>query len=98
MVLLVVYMHSMVVTNLRVDKNLWLQIKSMAASSGMSVNQYLINLIQSVSVKNELALDRENGFKTKRKVRYSIWNLPKLAKIKDKPMGLSDLDKAIYEE
>lgn len=91
-------MKDIVVTNLRVDKSLWLQIKAVAASSGMSVNQYLIDLIQSTSVKKELALDRESGFETKGKARYSIWNLPKLAKIKDKPMGLSDLDNTIYEE
>lgn len=91
-------MNDIVVTNLRVEKSLWLQIKSMAASSGMSVNQYLINLIQSISVKKELALDGESDFKTTGKAIYSIWNLPKLAKMKDKPMGLSDLDNTIYEE
>lgn len=87
-----------IVTNLRIDENLWLQIKSVAAASGMSVNQYLVNLIQSVSVKRELALDKKDTFKAKDGKKYSIWHLPNLAKLKDKPMGLSDLDKIIYGE
>jgi len=94
----IIMSKSIIVTNLRVDKNLWLQIKSMAAASGLSVNQYVINLIQSVSVREELALDEKRAFQTNRKKKYSVWNLPDLANIKDKPMGLSDLDKTIYGE
>lgn len=85
-------------TNLRIPRDDWLQIKTLAAASGMSVNQYIINLIQSISVKRELALDEKAVLEAKRGKKYSIWNLPKLAKAKHKPMGLSDLDKIIYAE
>ena len=83
---------NIIVTNLRVDKNLWLQIKSMAAAADLSVNEYIIRIIQEISVKKELALDKKGvAVKTR-----SIWDLPKLAKIEDKPMGLSEEDEIIY--
>lgn len=81
-----------IVTNLRIDENLWLQIKSMAAGVGLSVNEYIIRVVQEQSTKIELALDKEGP---KLKTR-SIWDLAKLAKIKDKPMGLSEEDEIIY--
>lgn len=84
-----------IVTNLRIDEADWLRIKSMAAGLGMSANQYIIELIESVSVKQELGLDLTD-FEGEENKRYSIWNLPNLANIKDKPMGLSKEDEIIY--
>lgn len=83
---------SKIVTNLRIDKNLWLQIKSMAAAAGLSINEYIIQMVQEKSTRIELALDKKGS---KLKTR-SIWDLPKLAKIKDQPMGLSEEDEIIY--
>lgn len=83
---------NIVVTNLRIEKNVWLQIKSMAAGIGLSTNEYIIQIVQEASAKKELALDKKGArLKTR-----SIWDLPKLAKIKDKPMGLSEEDEIIY--
>lgn len=84
-----------IVTNLRIDEADWLRIKSMAAGLSMSANQYIIELIESTSMKQELGLDQAD-FKGEKNKRYSIWNLPNLASIKDKPMGLSKEDEAIY--
>jgi len=83
---------NIVVTNLRVEQNLWLQIKSMAAGIGLSTNEYIIQIVQEASARKELALDKK-GVEIKTR---SIWELPKLAKIKDKPMGLSQEDEIIY--
>lgn len=85
-------MAKKIVTNLRIDENDWLRIKAMAAEAGLSVNEYITSLIKTISTKIELALDQKE-FTEK---AYSIWDLPKLAKIKDQPMGLSEEDKIIY--
>lgn len=88
-------MSRKIVTNLRIDETDWLQIKAVAAELGISANQYLIELIESFSLKQELALDEEDLIPRKEK-KYSIWNLADLASITDKPMGISKEDKIIY--
>lgn len=83
---------NIVVTNLRIDKEIWLQMKVQASEMGISVNEYIIQIVQEASAKKELALDKKGArLKTR-----SIWDLPKLAKMKDKPMGLSEEDEIIY--
>lgn len=84
-------MAKKIVTNLRIDENDWLQVKAMAGERGMSVNEYITKLVQTISTKVELALDQK-AFKEEK----SVWDLSKLAKIKDEPMGLSEEDKIIY--
>lgn len=84
-------MAKKIVTNLRIDETDWLRIKAMAAEAGLSVNEYINSLIKTISTKIELALDQKEL-----KEEKSIWDLPKLAKIKDKPMGASEDDKIIY--
>lgn len=84
-------MAKKIVTNLRIDEMDWLRIKAMAAETGLSANEYILRLIKTISTKIELALDQKEI-----KQEYSIWNLSKLAKIKDKPMGASEDDKIIY--
>lgn len=79
---------NIVVTNLRVEKNLWLQIKSQASEMGMSVNEYVNYLITDLSIKRELINDFD---------KVPIWQLSELhKKIKSTPMGLSDEDEIIY--
>lgn len=87
-------MSRKIVTNLRIDEADWLQIKAEAAELGVSVNEYLNAIIRKTSARLELALEKQTPL---RENRYSIWNLPNLAKIKSKPMGLSKEDKIIYE-
>lgn len=89
-----VNMAKKIVTNLRIDENDWLQIKAIAAELGMSINEYINYTVKKTSVKNELALDKEN-LEGK---QYSIWNLSNLAKLPGKPMGMSEEDKIIYEK
>ena len=81
---------SMVVTNLRIPKPDWLQIKAVAGELGMSVNQYVNFLIKSVSVKQELAEEI-----SKRREDLPIWQLNKIAISKGK--GLSKDDQVIYK-
>lgn len=87
-----IIMVKKVVTNLRIDQDEWLQLKTMAGELGMSVNEYIIQLVKTVSTKIELALDKNES----NQESLSVWNLPNLSKIKDKPMGLSKEDKLIY--
>lgn len=82
-----------IVTNLRIDKTDWLQIKSEAGELGMSINEYINSIIKKAAARMELALEKQTPIE---KNHYSIWNLSKLAKMKNKPMGLSEDDKIIY--
>ncbi len=85
-------MAEKIVTNLRIDKDDWLQIKVMAAELGMSTNEYIAHLIQTTTVKKIVGLDKKNTRK-----KGSIWDLAKIAKMESRPMGeLSEEDKIIY--
>ena len=80
-----------VVTNLRIPEDDWLQIKAIAAELGMSANGYVNWLIRDLSTKRSFGIVNtdESG--------QTIWDLPILAVKKNKPMGiLSKEDKAIY--
>ncbi len=79
---------NIVVTNLRIDKEKWLQIRSQASEMGMSVNGYINYLITDLSMKRELITDYNKA---------PIWQLPEIhKKIKSRPMGLSENDEIIY--
>ena len=82
----------MVVTNLRLPESELTDIKAMAGEFGMSVNEYLRIVIRGVTNIQGLV---ESWVKPKKK-RESIWDLPELAKMKNKPMGLSKEDEEIY--
>lgn len=83
-----------IVTNLRIDKNDWLQVKTVAAEQGMSANEYINYIVKNESIKKELALGKK--YSTGKKSKCSIWNLPDLAKLPSKPMDASEEDKIIY--
>ena len=84
----IIMAKNIVVTNLRIDKEKWLQVKSQASEMGMSVNEYINYLITDLSIKRELIDDFDKA---------PIWQLPEIhKKIKSKPMGLSEDDEVIY--
>ena len=88
-------MNNKIVTNLRVDKDEWQQIKIMAAELGISVNEYVNYAIKSLSIKNQLGDLKKTDIKKKKKI--SIWDLADLAEIKNKFSGeLSEEDEIIY--
>lgn len=91
-------MSKPIVTNLRINKNDWLQLKAVASELGMSVNEYINYLIIDLSAKRELLPDMKPNQPTSRKTA-PIWTLGDIAKrIKKAPMGeLSSDDSAIYE-
>lgn len=85
--------REMIVSNIRIPKNDWLQVKAAAAELGMSINQYINYVIERFAIMNELSKE-STGVKRK---HSSIWDLPKNSKqIKTKPLGLSKEDKEIY--
>lgn len=85
-------MSKKIVTNLRIDKADWLQIKAVAAELGMSVNEYINHLIVKSTIDRILALEDKQPTKK----RLSVWDLPKLAKMSGEPMEYSQEDKIIY--
>ena len=90
-------MNKPVITNLRINKHDWLQIKAVAAEMGMSANAYINYLIRDLSAKREFLPDMKSNQAISRKTA-PIWALGDIAKrIKPSPMGkLSSDDAAIY--
>lgn len=85
--------QKIIVSNIRVPENDWLQVKIAASDLGMSVNQYINYALEKFTTMRELSKE-PNGEKRK---YISIWDLPKMAKrIKMKPLGLSRGDEEIY--
>lgn len=92
--------NNIVVTNLRIPKNVWLQAKSFASELGMSMNQYLNWILHKDMTRAHFEKD-EGAKKAKRKTKSkkSIYDaLSELAETKftHKPMGASEEDKIIY--
>ena len=89
-------MNKPVVTNLRIDRHDWLQLKAVAGELGMSVNEYVNYLIRDLSAKRELLPDVKHKKKSGKSA--PIWKLGDIAKkIKRAPMDeLSPDDKIIY--
>lgn len=80
----------MVVSNLRITRTDWLQLKVFAAEEGMSVNEYINFMIQDYAKRKQ--------FPKKISKNRSIWDLSKLAKMPNEPLGeLSEDDKIIYD-
>ena len=81
-----------VITNLRIDEDEWLQVKTMAASQGISVNEYITRIIRMENIKEVL------GRKNVKSVPKGYQALLDLAasNYKRKPMGASEDDKVVY--
>lgn len=85
--------QEMVVSNIRIPKNDWLQVKSAAGELGMSVNQYINYIIERFTIMKVLSKEADG-----KRIKSSIWDLPEIAKqTKMKPLGLSQEDKQIYD-
>lgn len=81
--------QNIVVTNLRIPRTDWLQIRALAAEVGMSVNEYINFLIKDSSLRKELAEE------IKKEVNdLPIWELDKIVTAKGK--GLTNQDEIIY--
>ena len=80
-----------VVTNVRMPKDEWIQIKIAAAEAEMSANEYVHYAIRAFATHKQL-------FGTPRKTpeKYSAMRGVLRRKTKRNPMGWSDEDKAIY--
>ena len=90
-------MSDKVVTNLRVDKVQWQQIKILAAEEEMSVNEYMNYILRKIPLAQQLGI-LNKGKKAKANKKYSFWDLPeRLASMKNEPMGkMSEEDEIIY--
>lgn len=88
----------MIVTNLRIEENNWIQVKTIAVELGMSVNEYVNHLLQNTVSKAQFGYPK----KTKTKNRKSFYDLlSSMGKVssKDYKTGgheLSNDDKIIY--
>ncbi len=84
----------MVVTNLRMPQSEYLQIKSIAGELGMSVNEYMSFCAKDMT-KRRMMMRKDMP---KRKIRKeTIFEaFERIAKMPNKPMGLSEEDEAIY--
>ena len=85
-------MEQTITTNLRLPYADWLQVRTLAAESGLSTNEYLKLIIRGLGNIRALAghwINPQRGTAT-------IWDLPKLAKSQNKPLGISADDKLIY--
>lgn len=90
-------MAEKIVTNLRIDKDDWLQLRAMAAERGMSVNEYINFLTQNAVSKAQFGYPEKLKIDTKK--RKSIYDLlPSLLKMESKKdaFELSEDDKIIY--
>lgn len=88
-----------VVTNLRIQKHDWLQLKTTAAELGMSVNEYVNFLLQDTSIKRELGFTSTSKSRYQNSIPVPLWELNTLARhTKPKSLGpLSVDDKLVYE-
>lgn len=82
-----------VVTNLRMPVTGWLQVKAAAGELGMSINEYFTYLANMHTIRRTVGF---SDIPDKSKRRASIWDLPKLARKKNKPMDWSKEDEVIY--
>lgn len=85
----------MVVTNLRMEKNAWRQVKSVAGELGVSVNEYLNSLVWQKIGEQELD-GQKNATSRKKSGEEKFWEIYKIAQLPNKPMGASEEDKIIY--
>lgn len=84
-------MNKKVTTNLRVDESVYLQMKACAAGAGMSVNQYLNQIIRQADMKDylgEVSKKNKSIYDALLKLATRDW--------KDKPMGRTEEDEVIY--
>ena len=86
-----------VTTNLRIPDYNLLELKTLAAGQGVSVNEYINRLINEYAIKHVMAPDiKIRKLRKEKSVWEALRNLSK--SVKKEPLGeLSDDEKAIYE-
>ena len=88
-------MSKRIVTNLRIDEQDWLQLKSTAAEEGMSVNEYLNLITQNAVSKARFGYPKQSGTKKKRRI-YDLLTTLSGKKYHKKTFEVSEDDKLIY--
>lgn len=85
--------QEIVITNLRIPKHQWIEIKVRAAELDLSANEYIKRVITFAPYQKKVHVSIKRS-----KKKSSIWDLPKLAKkYKNiKGLELSEDDKIIY--
>ncbi|MEK7577740.1 MAG: hypothetical protein AAB492_03960 [Patescibacteria group bacterium] len=89
--------QSMVVTNLRMPRSDYLQVKAMAGELGMSVNEYIHTLVTSSATKRSMAKDNQPTRTEKRHVFFDAMLAISKMKNTGKKYELSEDDKIIYD-
>ena len=84
----------MVVTNLRMPQSEYLQIKSIAGELGMSVERIHEFLCERYDQKTHDDAKRYAKKKIRKETIFEAFE--RIAKMPNKPMGLSEEDEAIY--
>ncbi len=86
-----------VTTNWRTDEGTYANARAWAASLGMSVNEYISYVMQTVQRSEFLGLKPRIAKKRTQKDPYEpLWKLLKKP-YERKPMGASEEDKIIYD-
>ena len=76
----------------------WIQIKSMAAEAGMSVNEYINQVLMTEGTRKMLGDVKTRYKRRKTKSREDFFQkILDLAKMPNEPMGASEDDKIIYD-
>ena len=84
----------MVTTNLRLPRQDWLMIKTLAAEEGKSFNEYINWLVEDIGKKVMVFGDRRE---LERKGKMTLADLRRrVAKTKGKKLELNEDDKVIY--
>lgn len=90
-------MQKIVVSNIRFPQDIWLQLKSGAASHDMSVNEYLLYLNQIETVRSITGQSITKTKPSRAKAYEALRSMAGIAsRFKGKSMGASDDDKIIY--
>lgn len=86
-------MSKVIVSNVRLPEDEWLQLKAAAASMGKSVNEYIRYLSRTETIKNITGIKKIDSKARGYEALEKFIN----RKIKGKPMGASEEDKIIYD-
>lgn len=87
--------NDMVITNLRLPRQDWLMIKTLAAEEGKSFNEYVNWLVGDMG-KRVMIFGSMARLKKKEKMTL-VYLRKKIAETKGKKLELSEDDKIIYE-
>lgn len=90
--------QKIIVSNIRVPEVNWLQIRTRAAELGLSVNEYLNQVINIVTTRDLLGVKPQKGKnKIDKKRNEFSQKMAAIAKLPNHPMGANEDDKIIYD-